>query len=405
SERADHYEQQVELQAIQLGSAWQVESWKPFLRLVSLTYDAVATKRAADEMQRFGETMPVYRVYARWLRAAYCVLRGNYAAALELFQDNADEPAELLGQPVAHGWCAAAYNGLGQYERARALCHDAIAHMSDGNRKIVYVSVRVEAELALAEAGLGRCEVARMQLASLMRRHCPQTGPLVKGFLHCTQARVALIEQDLDGYRSQLEYASAEYGPLGIASLNEQLAALRHASKSHETTTLSTLEGAQIQLRTDGHFLTRMELILQSVGSSQKSERTNKALRLALELAGADQGFVVNAEGTIIACIGEPSAPAQAWALSQLSAAREDRDDETVLALPAQVPTQATHQFGFEGVSFRLELLWRRGLHNAEPTAALVMGATGAEPRALPTDVLRTIASGLTELRVPGNDV
>jgi hypothetical protein len=114
---------------------------------------------------------------------------------------------------------ARAYNGSGQYERARALCRHVMGYLSQEDRAFPAMNLIVETELALAEANLGDCATALAIIDDLLALHGPNNGALTLGSIHETGASIALLAGD--GARFERHVAAVEryYRPTKTASL------------------------------------------------------------------------------------------------------------------------------------------------------------------------------------------
>ena len=96
------------------------------------------------------------------------------------------------------GVLAWAYNETGQHERAATLCNRALALLDQADRLVVAINLRIEIQLALAEAGLGQTQAAQQRLDTLLALHEPGRGAVTMGSLHTARAQVALLRGDRD---------------------------------------------------------------------------------------------------------------------------------------------------------------------------------------------------------------
>jgi hypothetical protein len=207
---------------VQLDGSWQVESWGPSeaIHAAIQTHDAVMMKRAAQDLTRIIVESPQLSVLHRRARGNYFVLRGKYARALPLL-DAGEEPLAMSGWAQRRGMLARAYNGRGDFARAREICRDALAHLTAEDLEYVVLNLIVQLELALAEAGLGNTLLAGQQLDALIARHTDVRGPLTLGALHEARAKVALRAGELELCRVHLLKMTGYYRPTGIATLRE----------------------------------------------------------------------------------------------------------------------------------------------------------------------------------------
>lgn len=387
TERAAPFRREVELGIIQLGSAWQVDTWRAPVQILSFMEDASAFKRMAEEMERLGSASSSFEAFGRWNRAAYLVLRGRHEDALSLYQGEA-EPSNLVGAIQARGWFAAAMNGIGAHERARACCLAALERIEPEDRDRASHSLRLEVELALAEAGLGQHEQAHSRVTALFALHTPHTGPVVLGYLHSARARLFLTASDFAGYERAVAAAAQAYAPLNLPFLHERIAAMRRIV-SERTEGAVTPEGPLL----DSHLLTRVQLRLASVSTSNDHARHDAALQALLEIARTETGFIVRASGECVAARGVELIPEVVhWAEAQLV---ELRRNEATEAFETAVSSEAAGQLdslSYAGVAYRTQILWTS---TGEPLAALVLGSVAATPAPLPRKVLAMLAEYL----------
>jgi tetratricopeptide (TPR) repeat protein len=226
------HRERAELFAIALGAAWQVVAWAPAVLInVSIrTRDALASKHAAEQLQRSSASMPALRLYAVVARGVYLALRGRYAeAAQELEACLAGAPLAFSGWTSATAMLASAYRGLGDPARARALCERALAAQSPPDLCFPAQVSSVQVELARAQSALGEHARAGEELDALIERHTPERGPLTLGMLHQVRAEVALAAGDLALYQFHFARMKLWYLPSGIPSLIQQCDQLAQA--------------------------------------------------------------------------------------------------------------------------------------------------------------------------------
>jgi tetratricopeptide (TPR) repeat protein len=197
---AREHEKKVEMHAVRNGSAWQAEAWAPSSKVIAcvITGDIIGLKQAAEELARLAGEIPSFARVERLARSSLKALRGEYAAAIPALEQllKEDAPRSHIGWGLVVGVLAWAYNETGQHERAAALCRDALAQISEDDRLVVAINLRVEIQLALAEAGLQHMEAAQQRLDALLAKHAPQAGAVTMGALHQARAQVALLAGD-----------------------------------------------------------------------------------------------------------------------------------------------------------------------------------------------------------------
>lgn len=386
--------QLVEKQAIQLGSAWQLEMWLPAdnLKTAFLTHDRLATKRAVQELERLVEEVPTFSHYLRAARAAYLLQRGKPQEALPLLEQQDSAGAETIGWARSCGRLACAYNMLGEHEKARAVCEDAMARVDPGDLMFPAMNLNVQVELALAEAGLGRVDRAKTMLDQLIARHTPQHGPLTLGSLHDAYLQVALRDKDFALCDEQLAKLEDCYRPLALPSLLSRLELLtlqlRNARRGDQ-------HGADVALlASDAQLITRVQLLLTQSGS-QAAERARKGLQIAVELSAADDGFLVvqrQQDGVEAHLHAAPSTELANWARARLLAAYANDETAAVEDVGSLIDLNS---MSADGVRYCVAPLWARVNHEDVVVAALALGFRNGTPKLPSADVLRVIASSL----------
>jgi hypothetical protein len=192
---ASHYQARVETRALQRGATWQVEIWEPSsaISLGMRQYDAMMVKRAAGQLSHLSADTPSLRAYVDSGRASYLLLRGRPAEALSLLEPLVKERDPLVvGYANLVGLQAQAYNALERFADAERVASQQLALHSPEDLTFPAMTLRLQIELALAEAGLGRHDKAAAQLDTLIALHAPAEGPLTLGALHDARASVAL---------------------------------------------------------------------------------------------------------------------------------------------------------------------------------------------------------------------
>jgi hypothetical protein len=395
--RAEHYRERVETHALSLGATWQVATWLPVQSYITAfwTSDAMLAKRAAEELSRLARELPAFNEEAIHARATYFSLRGRHAdviAHLAL----AKTPPGRVGWTRIRGLLARAHNGLGEHARARELCLEALAPLSDEDRSFVTMSLHVQIELALAEAGLGQLTAAREQLAGLIARHAEQGGPLICGALHEASTRVAISAQDFEAARAHFDRMRGYYQRTAIATLLElvdTLARRLEVAEHGPSAVLAPLTSA------DERLATRVRLILSHTDASLPM-RAQKCLQIALELSGADDGFLVVPERSAapVAHSGStaPDDALVAWARERLQNACTD--ETAIETYGSSAP--GDHAFKVVGrMHYCVIALWTDDAELDSATAAIALGFYDRRPRLPDREVLSVIADHLFDAR------
>lgn len=394
-ERAAYYRKRVEVHAIQLGGAWQVETWAPAdsTKVALWTDDAIAMKRAAQENARLAMDLPSFECHERRARAAYLVLRGKHQEAIPLLT-NDEAPLAVIGWARSRSLLARALREMGDSARAHALCTEALARLEPADLVFVSHTLSLQVELALAEAGLGQYAQASSRLDELLARHAPNEGALVLSVLHQARARVALLQHDFATAEAQLAEFERRARPTGIPSLLESVNALKQQLMRARNP--EEADSGQLLLRDPARLVTHVEALMTRTGR-QIGERASKALQIALELTGADTGFlVVMRETAPLAHFGGPAPdePLVQWAKDRLLAAL--RNDETAV-LEDQSALVDLNLRRVGDMRFCVTPLWVTRNHRDVPVAAITLGFSLGNPQLPSPEVLRVIGGHLED--------
>jgi tetratricopeptide (TPR) repeat protein len=239
-DKAAEHREQVELHAARVGSAWQVETWEQpsLIPLYVRLDDVVALKRAADRLERLGQTIPTIKRYARLARLALMHVQGEAiddAAKIVEQEVATQEPRSFIGWSSSAGFMARALNRLGRYAEAKQACELVLPHLTERDRDYVTLFLDVDLEMAIAEAGVGSFPAAFARIDALLVRFRESDNPMVQGKMHETRARVAFMAGRMDDYRHGLALAEHWFRATGTPALiasYERLAALAHTEAS-----------------------------------------------------------------------------------------------------------------------------------------------------------------------------
>jgi hypothetical protein len=130
------------------------------------------------------------------------------------------------------GYLARYYNLAGNFAAARGCCEQGLSAMRPEDRLFVALFLGVELELAVADAGLGRVDVARARLDELNTLHAQSDNPLTHGRIHEAYARTAAVSGDWPDFRHHSDQARVWFqrsGTPALVALGEQLRALEPA--------------------------------------------------------------------------------------------------------------------------------------------------------------------------------
>jgi tetratricopeptide (TPR) repeat protein len=399
-ERAHACRRRLEVHAVQHGTAWQTETWAPAdaIKVGLRAHDATVMKRAVQELGRLSATIPSLAYAELSARIAYLVLRGKYQQAIDLHAGSSAEQARgTVGWVRGEGVLARAYNALGKHEKARELCQAALSTLDPEDLDYPVANLNVQVELVLAEAGLGRLQLAHTQLDKLFAQHEPNRSPVTLGMLHDARARVALSARDFERARHEQQRSQAQFKPLGIASLVERSRALARQIDRTENPKGVSFESDGATFDNVNHMLTRVQLMLSQQFDTQLNARATRCLQVALELSSADEGFVVlaDSQGEPTAQLGgngTPEAELVLWAEQSLLDA--DVDEQTVMT--EDVDSEIDSNYKVVGhMRYCVAPLWARQDGQDSVVAALVLGFDNRVPRMPEPAVLRAIASHL----------
>lgn len=385
----------VEVHAVQLGSAWQVETWAPVdvLNIAWRMSDADEMKRALLELRRLQREIPSLAKQALYARVSYLVLRGNYREAIELYEETDDPAYSMNGWMRMRGVLAHAYNALGEHTRARQICLSALAGADPDERQFVVMNLGVEIELALAEAGLGLHETAHERIEQLMSLHAPHGSAITLGSLREAQGRISLLEGDFVSTRRHLEAARALYRTVGGATLLARARTLAGQLAEAERS------DAPQTLDQDGELdpallATRARLLLRDRASGEDPARG--CLGIALELCGACEGFLLLANAAPpVTFVGEtgPGPELLQWATQHLSEPAPDQ--QTVVTATKRGDRRRSDSKIVGDRRYRAVPLRAARAGHPLCVAVLVIGALHCEPELPRPEVLRAIASHL----------
>lgn len=206
--RAVEYRERLELQAAQIGSAWQVEAWDAAASMTSysLVGDRLGLRRCAERLEALGTEIPSMKIHALCARGLYARYQGDPGRCVELYRQayEATRPRAHIGWSAAQGQLAAAQNDLGDHEAARAICLSALSHASDEDLDFALMMIDLQAELAIARGHLGDTARARRDLDALLARYHDR-GPLTRALAHRARARVCALGGDHEAARESLD--------------------------------------------------------------------------------------------------------------------------------------------------------------------------------------------------------
>ncbi|MDB4977594.1 MAG: serine/threonine protein kinase [Myxococcaceae bacterium] len=394
--RAAHFRERMEVHAVQLGSAWQVETWAPAdaikngLRL----HDASVLKRGLQELARLSAEVPSLIEPERDARGAYLVMRRQYTQAIQVLE-RGEEPCQRAGWTRSRGMLAQAHNALGEHERAKEVCLHALSFHDSDDLDYVITLLNVQLELAVAEAGLGHVAVAKHQLDRVLARSQPHQSAVTLGAIHRVRAQVALGERNFADAREHWSKMDALYRSTGVSTLIALLEPLRREIDRAESPRATGPDNDVLLDRTQ-HVMLRVQLLMSEHSNTLISERAQKGLQVALELSSADEGFIVlaNQQDGPVAHLGSdtPSTELVSWAEQNMLDAGVD--EQTVMT--EEVHSEIDSNYKVVGqMRYCVVPLWARKGREDCVVAALVLGFDNRVPKIPEPTVMRAIAQHL----------
>ena len=382
--RARHYSARAEAQAVLLGATWQMMTWGPLEGQITAlwTRDAMLAKRTARELARLALELPSLALEARRARATYLLLRARHGEVIALLEQQAG--AEMtMGSTREHGLLARAYNARGEHGKARDTCTQALSQLCEADLRYVLVNLHTQIELAQAEAGLGNFAEACELLDALLLAH-REAGPLTRGALHEARALVALAQSDGATARVHADHVANCYRAVSLPTLTELseelVARLTRVQAGNETG-----DETVGPVRAQSGRLPTTTRVTAGATTSALEQRAEKGLELALELTGADSGFLVlcnrDARSRALAPVGKaiPDSQLVAWAQERL----RDVDDPELKRVG--------------DTQYCVVPLWSDDEHDGLGAVGVVLGWQRNLPR-LPThEAVRAIADELLE--------
>jgi tetratricopeptide (TPR) repeat protein len=239
AERAEECRRGIELQAIQGGTVWQGEWFSvPLEGLAGATWsDLVGVRRAMERLDRLAKEVPALASMRDSARIAYHFRRGEFARAAKFGARYIASfpPHTLVGWPPAYGIIALSLIELGQVDRARRLCEEALAVVSQDDLHYFVMYAPLEVAHATALALSGEYERAKDIVAKRIEslRVHGEHASIVNIYQY--QARMAQLVGDDVGVASSLQSmreAALTSGLPAVILLADRVAELRAKRRS-----------------------------------------------------------------------------------------------------------------------------------------------------------------------------
>jgi hypothetical protein len=167
------------------------------------TGDVMGATRAMHRLQ-MDASAAYLRPYRRLAEATSLLLAGS--ANVEHVQRFLErevvtrEPRGFVGWATTNAGIVRGYLQRGQAQRAESFCLDVLTHVTDEDREYAVLFMDLDLQLSLAQAALGKTDLALARLDGLLERHASSHHPLVLGLLHETRARIAHAAGRRDAY-------------------------------------------------------------------------------------------------------------------------------------------------------------------------------------------------------------
>jgi tetratricopeptide (TPR) repeat protein len=239
AERAEECRRRIELQAIQGGTVWQGEWFSvPLEGLAGATWsDLVGVRRAMERLERLAQEVPALSSMRDSARVAYHFRRGEFARAAKLGARYvaAYPPHTLVGWAPGYGIIALSYIEIGQIDRARRLCEEALSGVSKEDLSYFVMYAPLEVAYATSLAVSGEYERAKQIVANRiesLRAH-GEHASIVN--LYQYQARMAQLVDDDAGVAQSLQAmreAALTSGLPAVILLADRVAELRAKRRS-----------------------------------------------------------------------------------------------------------------------------------------------------------------------------
>lgn len=389
ADRCATYFTTVETHAIQLGSGWQVEISTPSHGAViaGQTHDVLASKRAAEALDRLSKDVPSLAVQRQTSRAAYLRLAGDAERAHESLRvlDEMASPRSFLGWAPAMGNLAAVLLRLGRPEEAKAVAERALSYLTEADEPYIVLSQRLHVSLALAEAALGDSEGAARRIDVLLERHGDGEGPVILGNFHAARARIAIFVRDFETANRHVTAVERWFRPTRNPSLIAHYERLQRELRNAENEAQAHEASAWADASSKG---TEAEILKPILACRDADERAQRALSFMVSDSRAADGYLFlldrELDGLRLAAPLDgrrPPEELERLALDAIRAAKEE-DKPTSSVLAAEVGGEDTHsEVRFEGSTYRLVVLTtlQRGMQVAG-VAALRAGQAPVRP-------------------------
>ncbi|MCP4600632.1 MAG: protein kinase [Proteobacteria bacterium] len=207
-ELTKEHQSNVEMHALQGGTTWQVDLFVGIHEGLasSLQRDVISLKRVIENLTRLSKTIPFLKYHLETMQSIQLYLRGDYQEAIEATEAlmASIKPRKHILWQFPYTVQAMALNEIGEHARAKQVCLDALSYANPRDRIYVMKYLRLEQQIAIADAGLGDEEGAAKRIDGLIERHTKYGNPVIMSILHETRAQVAIVAQDSKAFEQHL---------------------------------------------------------------------------------------------------------------------------------------------------------------------------------------------------------
>jgi serine/threonine protein kinase/tetratricopeptide (TPR) repeat protein len=263
--------------------------------------DLAGVAQVIEQIKPWASHFPAWQVHLRSAEAAFELVRGDYEAAREKFEDCIAATCSADGEPSALGaWIVAQTGlvdslfGLHRYEEARTVASTALRVCA--SLQLGAAAFELTRALALVEAKLGDPESARrMERLIACQNELGATG-LRMGLSYEARARIAIWAGDAEAFETFARLAAREYrhgARTALAARYERL--INEAARSGLTTRVG-LNELQAWATHDVSAVDdeeRVTMVTRSLASARSTdERMDLALHAVCSAFGANLGHL-----------------------------------------------------------------------------------------------------------------
>jgi len=396
------YRDRAEQRAIQQGAIWQNETWTLLVETIvsHRHHNAMALKRVSEQLQRASKVVPTLAVFADRSRGAYLLLRERHIEALPWLERCLSEPLRHnFGWGRSHGLLARAYNELGRYDAAHAACQRVLDEFTSADLVFPGLTLLVQTELLVAQAGLGDVARAQWGLRDLLGLHEPNRGALTMGELHETGVRIAILARDDVKATEHCREMMHWYRATQIPSL------IQHCEATVARTAASfggpgAQSGRLSRIPADTNTTALARIRLQASESREISEFARAALQVLLEQSGSSDGFfyLVEADASyvMLAKLGahEPDPAVELWFKQRVLESQGDATTAVLTNIATTIPVD--HElFDAGGYHYRFVPIFQSARHSL--AGAALLAATRTSPASCPPDLLGMLLRSLQQ--------